>query len=538
MTDTISAAGILPDELRAIQAINETAALIAANLELDAFVQTVVDLAVELTGAEFGAFFYNVVDDAGEALSLYSLSGADRSAFSSYPHPRATPVFEPTFNGTCVVRSADIMADPRYGQWAPHHGMPAGHLPVRSYLAVPVKSRSGDVIGGLFFGHAEPGRFADWHERVAVGISHHAAVGIDNAHLYERAKGEISRREATEVQLRDTERRLHAVLNNASVSIFLMNEVQHCVYMNAAAERLTGFTLDEVQGRPLHDVIHHTRPDGTPFPLKECAIDRAFPENANTRGEEVFVHKSGRFYPVAFTASPVHDEKAKVVGTIIEVRDISEEKKVEDARELLMREVDHRARNVMAVVQSLVRLTKAPDLESYTSILSGRINAMARAQTLLANRQWEDGSLGDIVRDELTALCPKEQVSADGPPVALSPEKVQPLSMLLHELATNASKYGACSRAEGKVNVTWTCSDGWVHLIWHETGGPATSTPRSEGFGTTLMSSLASQLKGRIVRSWRLEGLVFNLSIPLAPHSPPARPRPVAAVEAGETNLS
>jgi PAS domain S-box-containing protein len=434
MAENTSATAMSINELRAVRAINETAALIASNLELDALVQTVVDIAVELTGAEFGAFFYNVIGDDGEAFSLYSLSGAERSAFSSYPHPRATPVFEPTFNGTCVVRSDDIMADPRYGQWAPHHGMPSGHLPVRSYLAVPVRSRSGEVIGGLFLGHAEPGRFAEWHERVAVGISHHAAVGIDNAHLYERAKGEIARREATEAQLRETERRLHAVLNNASVSIFLMNEVQHCVYMNAAAERLTGFTLDEVQGRPLHDVIHHTRPDGTPFPLSECAIDRAFPENANTQGEEVFVHKSGPFYPVAFTASPVHDEKAKVVGTIIEVRDISEEKKVEEARELLMREVDHRARNVMAVVQSLVRLTKASDLESYKNTLAGRINAIARAQTSLANRQWEDGWLVDVVRDELAALCPKEQVSAEGPPVALSPEKVQRSCQLKSEV--------------------------------------------------------------------------------------------------------
>lgn len=515
MTESISPAGISSEELRAIRAINDTAALIASNLELNTLVQTVVDIAVELTGAKFGAFFYNVIGEGGEAFSLYSLAGAERSAFSSYPHPRATPVFEPTFNGTCVIRSDDIMADPRYGQWAPHHGMPSGHLPVRSYLAVPVKSRSGEVIGGLFFGHAETGRFGEWHERVAIGISQHAAVGIDNAQLYERARGEIARREATEVQLRDTERRLHAVLNNASVSIFLMNEEQHCVYMNAAAERLTGFALDEVQGRPLHDVIHHTRPDGTPFPLRECAIDRAFPENANTQGEEVFVHKSGRFYPVAFTASPVHDEQAKVVGTIIEVRDISELKRIEEARELLMREVDHRARNVMAVVQSLVRLTKASDMESYKTILSGRINAIARAQTSLANRQWEDGCLVDVVSDELAALCPKEQVSADGPPVALSPEKVQPLSMLLHELATNANKYGACSRSEGRVDVAWTCVDGWVHLMWREAGGPAAALPVREGFGTTLISSLAKQLKGVITRDWDEEGLVFNLAFPM-----------------------
>ena len=395
---SLASHALLTEELRAIRVVNDTAALIASKLELDALVQAVVDVAVELTGAEFGAFFYNVLGENGEALSLYALSGADRAAFSAYPHPRATPVFAPTFKGEGVVRSDDITADPRYGRWAPYHGMPAGHLPVRSYLAVPVKSRSGEVIGGLFFGHGAPYRFADWHERVVLGIANHAAVGIDNSRLYEAAKAEIRRREEAEARLRETDRRLNAVLDNASVSIFLMNEVQHCVYMNAAAERLTGFTLAETVGRPLHDVIHHTRPDGSPFPLHECAIDRAFPENANTQGEEVFVHKDGRFYPVAFTASPVRDDAANVVGTIVEVRDITEEKKNEDARSLLMREVDHRARNVLAIVQSLTQLTHAEDLPSYKSVLTGRISALARAQTSLANRRWEDGSLKDVVR--------------------------------------------------------------------------------------------------------------------------------------------
>lgn len=140
-----------------------------------------------------------------------------------------------------------------------------------------------------------------------------------------------SERERADAALADTSLRLNAVLDNATVAIFLMDERQHCAYMNAAAERLTGYTLAETQGRPLHDVIHHTRPDGSHFPLHECVIDRAFPENANTQGEEVFVHKDGHFYPVAFTASPIRDEASRTVGTIIEVRDISAEKAQEIA---------------------------------------------------------------------------------------------------------------------------------------------------------------------------------------------------------------
>ena len=326
---------------------------------------------------------------------------------------------------------------------------------------------------------------------------------------------EISERGMIETTLRETERRLNAVLNNASVAIFVMNEIQHCVYMNSAAEELTGYTLTETTGRPLHDVIHHTRPDGSPFPLSECAIDRAFPKDAKTQGEEVFVHKNGQFYPVSFTASPTHDDDGKVVGTIIEVRDISDEKQIAAARDLLMREVDHRARNILAMVQSLTRLTTANDLESYKKILSGRIDTMVRAQTSLANRLWESGCLLDIFTAELESLCPKEALFLEGPKITLSPEQVQPLSMLFHELATNANKYGACSQAGGKISISWTVQNGELRLHWRETGGPLVTQPSQLGFGTKLTGKLADQLNGKINRTWEPKGLWLELVFPI-----------------------
>ncbi|RPI15765.1 MAG: PAS domain S-box protein [Lysobacterales bacterium] len=129
-----------------------------------------------------------------------------------------------------------------------------------------------------------------------------------------------------EERVAESERRLNAVLDNTTAAIFLMDDRQHCVYMNAAAERLAGYTLAETQGRPLHDVIHHTRPDGCPYPLHECPIDQAFPAQNQMQGEEVFVHRDGSFYPVAFTASPVRDRDGPPVGTVIEVRDIRAER--------------------------------------------------------------------------------------------------------------------------------------------------------------------------------------------------------------------
>ena len=150
----------LHEETRTLETLNRIGTAIASELDLERLVQMVTDASVELTGAEFGAFFYNVIDDKDEHYTLYSISGVERSAFDRFPMPRNTAVFEPTFKGEGIVRSDDILADSRYGKNAPYHGMPEGHLPVRSYLAVPVTSRSGEVIGGLFFGHPQPSRSA------------------------------------------------------------------------------------------------------------------------------------------------------------------------------------------------------------------------------------------------------------------------------------------------------------------------------------------------------------------------------------------
>ena len=151
----------LRQEARYLEILNETGVAVAAERDLTTLVQTVTDAGVQLSHAEFGAFFYNVMREDGEAYTLYTLSGVPREAFAKFPMPRNTAIFEPTFRGRGPVRSDDILADPRYGKNTPHKGMPEGHLPVRSYLAVSVVSRSGEVLGGLFFGHSQPRVFTD-----------------------------------------------------------------------------------------------------------------------------------------------------------------------------------------------------------------------------------------------------------------------------------------------------------------------------------------------------------------------------------------
>lgn len=178
----------LAEERRALETIDAIGKLLTAELDLEKLLQRLTDLATQSCGAQVGAFFHNVIDKAGESYMLYTLSGVPRDAFAGFAMPRNTAVFGPTFAGEAIVRSPDITADPRYGHSAPHHGMPTGHVPVRSYLASPVRSKTGVVLGGLFFGHADVGRFTERHEQMLSGIAAQASIAIDNAHLYQDAQ--------------------------------------------------------------------------------------------------------------------------------------------------------------------------------------------------------------------------------------------------------------------------------------------------------------------------------------------------------------
>ncbi|HEX3355484.1 MAG TPA: PAS domain S-box protein [Tepidisphaeraceae bacterium] len=168
--------------------LHELGKAITGQSDLHTLVQLITDAATELSRAQFGAFFYNVLNEHGVAYTLYTLSGVPREHFDQFPMPRNTAVFKPTFDGTAIVRSDDITKDPRYGHNEPHYGMPKGHLPVRSYLAVPVMSGDGAVLGGLFFGHSTPGVFDAQAETIVAAIAAQAAIVIENARLHRELK--------------------------------------------------------------------------------------------------------------------------------------------------------------------------------------------------------------------------------------------------------------------------------------------------------------------------------------------------------------
>jgi signal transduction histidine kinase/CheY-like chemotaxis protein len=162
--------------------------MLASELDLHSLVQAVTDAATQLSNARFGAFFYTARGADGAVLTLYALSGAPREAFERLGQPRTSGLFGPTFRNEGIIRSGNVLEDARYGKLGPHHGMPPGHLPVSSYLAVPVASRSGEVLGAMFFGHPDRDVFTERTERIIVGIAAQAAIAIDNARLYDEAK--------------------------------------------------------------------------------------------------------------------------------------------------------------------------------------------------------------------------------------------------------------------------------------------------------------------------------------------------------------
>jgi PAS domain S-box-containing protein len=249
ITERNSALVALRESEEELRILHRVGATLASELDLKKLVRTVTDACRELSQAEFGAFFYNETDEAGEKYLLYALSGAPEEAFRDFPKPRNTDVFAPTFRGERTVRVADILLDPWYGKNSPHHGIPAGHLPVRSYLAVPVISRSGEVIGGLLFGHSRVGVFTERAERLVEGIAKQAAIAIDNARLFEASQKQRTRAE-------ESERRFRAIVETTPECVKLVAADGTLLHMNSVGLSMVGADSSEaVIGKCVYDLI-------------------------------------------------------------------------------------------------------------------------------------------------------------------------------------------------------------------------------------------------------------------------------------------
>jgi len=215
-------------------------------------------------------------------------------------------------------------------------------------------------------------------------------------------------------------------------------------------------------------------------------------------------------------AAATVDKGGRVVRVSGVTVDITERKRAEERQNLLSREVDHRAKNALALAQSIVRLTRAPNVGAYIQAVEGRITALARVHTILSLSSWRGAEVGRLVDEELAPYFEAGQIKFRGSEVQLQPSTAQTLALALHELVTNSAKYGALSTLSGRLSIGWEMQGDFLQLTWEESGGPVVHKPKSRGFGTrSVIASIESQLGGQALFDWRSEGLICRLLVPV-----------------------
>jgi PAS domain S-box-containing protein len=282
---------------------------------------------------------------------------------------------------------------------------------------------------------------------------------------------------------------------------------------NKGAERVFGHSAEEAIGRPITIVI-----PGDRHSEERDILTRIRRGERIEHYETVRQRKDGSLIVVSLTVSPVKDAEGKIVGASKIARDITERKRNQEQIATLAREAEHRSKNLLATVQATVMLSQSSTSEGLKQAIEGRIRALANVHSLFVQTRWIGADLSTIAAQELApyAVSNQQRVHLDGPPILLEPNTAQTIAITLHELATNAAKYGALSVAGGRIELKWsTEADRQLHLRWIETGGPEVQQPTHKGFGGRVIEGMIAQQSGKTRSDWRAEGLVYEITLPL-----------------------
>jgi PAS domain S-box-containing protein len=323
---------------------------------------------------------------------------------------------------------------------------------------------------------------------------------------------DITERQQIEAVLRDSEQRLRwsaAIVESSDDAIVSKNLDGVITSWNRGAQRIFGYSVEEAVGQPITIVIPQDRQDE-----ERTILTRIRRGERIDHFETVRQRKNGSLIVVSLTVSPVKDADGKIVGASKIARDITEQKRNQELIATLAREAEHRSKNMLANVQAAVNLSRADTPEELKAAIAGRIQALANVHSLFVETRWIGAELSSIATQELTPYAAEDErrVRIDGPPMLLEPNTAQTIAITLHELATNAAKYGSLSIAHGQIDLTWQHQpEGQLILRWTETGGPPVQIPTHRGFGSRVIERLIDQANGTAHFDWRPQGLVCEI---------------------------
>jgi two-component sensor histidine kinase/DNA-binding response OmpR family regulator len=335
-----------------------------------------------------------------------------------------------------------------------------------------------------------------------------------NAELEQRVSERTAELEASTMRLLESEQRRSLALAAGNMGSWDWDLVTGKIVWDAGQHAIYGVIPGQFAVTPEHYKVLIVPEDWEGLQIGlQSLLEHGEPHQAEFRVRR----PNGEIRWCASIAAASLDGSGKVIRVSGVTMDITERKEAEERQALLAREVDHRAKNAMAIVQSIVRLTKSANIASYVSIIEGRIKALSRAHALLSSSRWQGADLGNLIDEELAPYrsAHAERLDISGPKVLLEPTKAQTLALALHELATNAAKYGALSSSAGKLGVRWELQDDALVIHWHESAGPETHKPAVTGFGTQIITgSIDRQLGGKTEFEWLPSGLRCTLTVP------------------------
>ena len=325
------------------------------------------------------------------------------------------------------------------------------------------------------------------------------------------AYGTVTRNLTENMLAEERLRSLASIVETSNDAIVSTNLDGIITSWNSAAERIFGYTADEAIGQPITIVIPEDRHSEERDILTRIRRGERIDHFVTVRRS-----KHGALIIISLTVSPVKNSDGTIVGASKIARDITEQKRTQDHIATLAREAEHRSKNMLATVQAAVHLSQANTLEGLKQAIEGRIQALANVHSLFVKTRWIGADLSTIATQELAPYSEndKERIRIVGPPILLEPNTAQAIAVTLHELATNAAKYGALSLANGHVDVNWSHdADGQLQMRWTETGGPKVQEPTRKGFGRRVIEQMIPQLKGKTRFDWRPQGLVCELTL-------------------------